>query len=132
MKKTAGATFQITSWEESPTGELSEGQKISRARVAKSYSGDMEGEGVVDYVMAYFSGTEAEFVGVEYFDGTIDGRAGTFMFKHTGTFSGGVVSSKWQVVAGSGRGELEGLSGAVEFAAGHEAEYQIRFEYELP
>lgn len=132
MKNTASATFKISSWEESPTGELSEGQKITHARVVKDYTGDMEGEGIVEYVMAYCSETEAEFVGIEYFDGSVQGRPGSFMFKHAGTFSGGVVSSTWQIVAGSGRGELEGLSGKVEFEAGHEAEYQIKFQYELP
>ena len=131
MKKTITSTWKVSSWDESPTDELSEGQKFTHARVEKSYSGDMDGKGVVEYVMAYFSETEAEFAGVEYFDGNIGERSGTFMFRHTGKFSGGVVSSKWQVVAGSGRGELEGLSGGVKFEGGHEAEYHIEFEYEL-
>ena len=132
MKKSANSTWSVSSWEESPTGDLQKGQKINRARVVKSYSGDLEGEGIVEYIMAYISETEAEFVGVEYFNGVVDGRTGSFMFRHTGTFTSGVVNSVWEVVTGSGHGDLENLSGTVTFEAGHQADYQIEFEYELP
>ena len=132
MHDRAHSSFNIKTWEESPTDDLQEGQKINRARVVKSYSGGLAGEGVVEYLMAYVSESEAEFVGIEYFTGAVDGRKGSFMFRNTGTFSAGVVNSVWEVVNGSGRGELEGISGTVRFEAGHQDEYEFTFDYELP
>jgi hypothetical protein len=63
--------------------------------------------------------------------GRIGSREGTFIFRHGGRFATGVASDTWTVVPGSGTGDLAGISGQVEFSAGHQEKYEVIFEYEI-
>jgi len=58
------ATFGIKSWNEAPWHDSRDGRKLTEATVVKTYSGDLEGEGTMHYVMAYASEASAIFVGV--------------------------------------------------------------------
>ena len=71
MKQSANARFAITKWEEAPYSEGQGEPKLTRASVSKTYSGDIEGEGHVDYLMMYRSDGSAAFVGLERFAGRI-------------------------------------------------------------
>ncbi|MFQ5526452.1 MAG: DUF3224 domain-containing protein [Thermoanaerobaculia bacterium] len=131
MTEQASATFVIKSWEENPIDETEEGIGLMRAEVSKSYEGDLEGEGRVEYQMMYRDDGSASFVGLERFTGTQAGRKGSFVFEHRGTFEEGVVKSVWHVVLGSGTGKLAGLQGEVAFAAGHADSYPISLDYDF-
>jgi hypothetical protein len=48
MSERATATFRVKAWDESPYDEVDAGPKLTRATVAKSFSGDIEGEGTVE------------------------------------------------------------------------------------
>src|SRR5262245_19729174 len=50
MKKTANVRFSIKSWDERPYSEGEGLPKMTRASVDKTFSGDIEGEGHVEYV----------------------------------------------------------------------------------
>jgi hypothetical protein len=41
------AEFKIANWNETPFSEVEEGGKLTRARVKKSYTGEIEGEGIL-------------------------------------------------------------------------------------
>ena len=45
MKKTARARFAIKTWDEKPFSEVPDLPKLTRASVAKTFTGDIEGEG---------------------------------------------------------------------------------------
>ena len=53
MTTRANARFTIGSWDESPWSEGPDLPRLTRAKVAKTFSGDIEGEGQVEYLMAY-------------------------------------------------------------------------------
>jgi hypothetical protein len=53
MKKTASAMFSIKSWDEKPYSEGKDLPKMTRASVDKTFTGDIDGEGHVEYVMMY-------------------------------------------------------------------------------
>ena len=127
----AAVTFAIKSWDESVIEEVEKGPTLTRAVVTKSYRGDLEGEGKVIYQMLYGSDGKAVFLGFEVVTGRLDGKSGTFVFEHRGTFEAGEVKSVWHVVPGSATAELSGLRGEVAFAAGHEDEYSITFDYDF-
>ena len=55
MMTSANATFQISGWDEDVYAELGPGAKLSKAEVAQTFSGDIEGEGAVTWLMAYTS-----------------------------------------------------------------------------
>jgi hypothetical protein len=61
MKKTAKARFAIKSWDEKPYGEGADQPKLTRASVAKTFTGDINGEGHVEYIMMYRSDGTASF-----------------------------------------------------------------------
>jgi len=56
------------------------------------------------------------FSGFERIAGTLDGKAGSFIVHHVGTFAG-EPSSAWTVVPGSGTGALAGIAGKGNYAA---------------
>ena len=65
MKQTAKAHFAIQGWDEKPYNEGDNVPKLTRASVTKTFTGDLEGEGQVEYLMMYRSGGSATFVGLE-------------------------------------------------------------------
>jgi hypothetical protein len=129
MQKHATATFGITSWEEKPYSEIEGAPTLKRATVTKSYQGDIQGEGKLEYLMMYRSPTSASFKGLERVTGTVGGRTASFVLQHIGTFEGGVAKVTLTVVPGSGTGELRGLKGEGEFSVGHQPPYTMTLDY---
>lgn len=108
-------TFQITSWDENTYSESSCGSKQSLAKITQTYSGDVEGESHLHYLMAYQSKASAVFVGHEVLTLTAENRTGTLVLQHNGTFEDGVAKSTFEVVLGSGKGDFEGAAGSGKF-----------------
>lgn len=131
MGEQAKATFGIRSWDEQPWHEGENGRKLTRATVVKTYSGDLEGEGTMEYVMAYSSDASAVFVGLELVDGRLAGRAGTFIMKDDGVFDHGVAASSFEIVKDSGTGDLRGIRGRATVDAVEADTQTITLEYEL-
>lgn len=131
MKKSANARFAITSWDEKPYSESPDLPRLSRARVTKTFTGDIDGEGQVEYLMMYRGDGSAAFVGLERVVGRVDGKAGSFVLQRLGTFEGGQAKETYSVVPGSGTGELRGLRGDGTSAVGHGNEHPFMLDYEL-
>ena len=129
MSKTAKATFQVKNWAENPYDEMEDGPKLTRASVVKSYSGDIEGEGTLEYLIFHRDDGSASFVGLERVVGRVGDRSGSFVLQHIGTFQGATAVATYSVVSGSGTGDLTGLSGEGGFASAHAEEYPITLEY---
>src|SRR6185369_17034663 len=83
MEKTATARFAIKSWDEKPYSEGPDQPKLTRASVTKTFTGDLAGEGKVEYLMAYASDGSATFVGLERITGELAGKAGSFVLQRT-------------------------------------------------
>src|SRR2546423_2764899 len=129
MRKQARATFGLKSWDEKTYNEVDEGPKLTRATVTKSYQGDIDGEGKVEYLMMYRTAGSASFMGLERVTGSVGGRSGSFVLQHSGTFEGGVAKVILSVVPGSGTGDLRGMKGEGEFAVGHQQPYNMTLDY---
>ena len=125
------ATFRITSWDEEPFDETEEGPRLTRAHVMKSFHGDLSGTGNLTYVMTYFDSENASFMGFEKVVGSLGGRKGSFVLRHTGAYGGGKATAEYEVVPGSGTDELAGLSGTGGFSAGHAEEHDMTLDYEV-
>ena len=131
MKSTANARFAIKSWDEKPYSEGQNEPKLTRASVTKTYTGDIEGEGQVEYLMMYRSDGSAAFVGLERVVGRIGGKTGTFVLQRTGVFESGQAKESYSVIPGSATGELQGLVGNGSSAVGHGMEHPFTLRYEL-
>lgn len=131
MKQTAKARFTIKSWDEQPYSEGPDLPKLTRASVVKAFTGDIEGEGRVEYLMAYRSDGTATFVGLERIVGRIGAKTGSFVLQRSGAFEGGLAKETYSVVEGSATGQLTGLRGEGSSALGHATEYAFTLDYEL-
>jgi hypothetical protein len=129
MKKSASARFAIKSWDEKPYSEGQDLPKLTRASVRKAFTGDIEGEGQVEYLMMYRSDGSAAFVGLERVVGQIGGRKGTFVLQRIGVFENGQAKESYSVVPGSATGELQGLRGKGSSAVGHGMEHPFTLDY---
>ena len=103
--------FTDPRWDETTITEHDAG-KLARADVGFTYTGDLEAEGAVTYLMAYGPDGTGTYVGYELITGALDGRHGTFVVRHDGVFDGTAARADWTVVPGSATGELAGLTGA--------------------
>jgi len=131
MKQNANARFAIKSWDEKAYSEGQDLPRLTRARVTKTFTGDIEGEGQVEYLMMYRSDGSATFVGLERFVGTIGGRTGTFVLQRGGVFENGEAKESYSVIPGSATGELQGLRGDGRSAVGHGTEHPFSLNYDL-
>jgi Protein of unknown function (DUF3224) len=128
---TANARFAIKSWDEKPYGEGPDLPKLTRATVTKTYTGDIDGEGHVEYLMTYRSDGSATFVGLERVIGRVGGKTGSFVLQRTGVFEGGQAKESYSVIPGSATGELSGLRGEGSSAVGHGMEHPFTLSYEV-
>lgn len=131
MSQHASGTFEIKSWDEKPYEETVEGAKLTRASVTKSFSGDVEGEGKVEYLMVYREDGSASFVGVERVVGRLGGRSGSFVLEHRGSYAGDTAEITWEVVPGSGTGDLRGLRGQGGSSATHQKQNTMTLDYDF-
>jgi len=131
MGTQAMGTFEIKNWDEKTYEEIGGGAKLTRASVKKSFRGDIEGEGRIEYLMAYREDGTASYVGLERIVGRLGGKTGSFVLQHVGTFEGGVAKTTFTIVPGSGTGELRGLKGEGRFAVGHEPPFPMTLDYDV-
>ncbi len=129
MRKQTKATFTLKSWEEKNYDEIGGTPKLTRVSATKSYKGDIEGEGNLEYLMMYRTAGSASFIGLERVTGSVGGRSGSFVLEHRGTFEGGVAKVTLSVVPGSGTGDLRDMSGEGGFDAAHEPPYAMTLDY---
>jgi Protein of unknown function (DUF3224) len=113
----ANAVITVDTYEPAAYEEPAEGPVLTRIHVQERFSGDIEADGVAEFLQAARADGWASFVGIERVTGTIAGRAGTFLLQDAGTVAGNVVSGEWFVVPGSGTGQLAGLRGTGGFHA---------------
>lgn len=74
---------------------------------------------------------EAGYVAVESFEGRVDGRAGSFLLQQSGQMIGGEAQLRYDVVPGSGGGELAGITGTLDLDI-VSGEHRVRLAYTLP
>lgn len=131
MKQTANARFAIKTWDEKPYREGADQPKLTKATVTKAYSGDIDGEGHVEYLMVYRGDGTATYVGIEQITGSLGGKTGSFVLERTGVFEDGQAKESYSVIPGSGTGALKGLLGEGTSSVGHGMEHPFVLSYEL-
>jgi hypothetical protein len=111
MTEHAEGTFKVNGWDENTYQELDGKEKLTKASMVFGYSGDFDGTGKAEALMFYREDGTAAYTGLERFVGQVGGRSGSFVLRADGVFEDGAATTNWQVVDGSGSGELRGLRG---------------------
>jgi hypothetical protein len=75
----ANAVITVHKYEPAAYDEPAEGPALTRIHVEESFSGDISGAGVVEFLQVARAGGSASFVGIERVTGTVAGRNGTFL-----------------------------------------------------
>ncbi|OEV32195.1 hypothetical protein AN219_00350 [Streptomyces nanshensis] len=132
--QTATGHFTFSDWEEKQVTSGAEGPRLARASVVNSFSGGVEAVGTAcEYSIVYVTETTGTFTGMQVLSGTVGGRKGTFAVAENGSFEAdGTLRCTFEVVPGSGTGDLTGLRGTGGFTTRHgEQSVPYSFEYGL-
>ena len=131
MSTHAQAQFEVQSWDEDTYEELGGEAKLTRASVGQGFTGDLEGDGSVVWLMCYREDKTADFVGLQRFVGRLGGRSGSFVMHTQGRFDGTEATGSLAVVERSGTEELAGITGNGAFAAPLGSTASVELDYEL-
>jgi hypothetical protein len=129
MKTHANAVITVRKYEPSAYDEQAEGPALTRIHVEESFSGDISGNGLAEFLQAARADGSASFVGIERVTGAVAGREGTFLLQDAGTVQDNIVSGDWFVIPGSGTGKLAGLRGTGGFRANLGEGAQVHLDY---
>ncbi|MEV7520496.1 DUF3224 domain-containing protein [Streptomyces sp. NPDC091371] len=129
----AGGSFTFADWTEDPVGPADSTPRLARAQVTNSFTGTIEAPGTsCSYTIAYTGETTGSYSGMELLSGSVEGRKGTFVLEERGEFDASGTRCRFEVVPGSGTGELAGLTGSGGFTHRHgEESTEYTFAYAL-
>jgi hypothetical protein len=131
MTKATG-TFQVTAGDEDAYDELDGGVRLTHASGSQTFSGQMEGDGAVHWLMLYRPDKTAQFVGLQRVTGSVDGRRGSFVAAAEGTHDGTGSTIAFTIIPGSGTDDLTGISGEGHLVAkgGPAGTYDLEYRLE--
>jgi hypothetical protein len=131
----AEATFTVSDFTPAPVPEqdVKTALPVGVATMTKTYTGAIEGRSQTIFTAAFDQekgvGT---YVAMESFEGTVDGRAGSFNFAHAASTSGEDRSGEvFFIVPDSGTGELAGITGGGSIAVDADRTHRLTLDYTL-
>jgi Protein of unknown function (DUF3224) len=108
------------------------GSPLARMSIDKVFRGDLDAISIGEMLAAGTSVKgSAGYVAIERVTGNLAGRAGGFVFQHTGTMNRGAPTLSVSVVPDSGTGELAGLAGIMNIIITN-GQHAYDFEYTIP
>ena len=114
MNERVSGTFDVKTTPE-PMHDAAGTSGIGRLSLDKRYHGPLEASGVGEMLAAMTpTPGSAGYVAMEFVDGTLAGRRGSFFLQHSGTMTRGTPALSVTVVPDSGTGELIGLAGRLD------------------
>ncbi|WP_020667995.1 DUF3224 domain-containing protein [Amycolatopsis nigrescens] len=129
-------TFTTAAWDEKIVAGAEDTNRVAHVHSKNKYAGLIEGEGTSDYLLYYpgagYDGKGITSSGLEWIEGSVDGREGAFVVRHEVGFDTEGVHGTWTVVDGSGTGELAGISGSGTISSTFgEPSSAYTFDYQL-
>jgi hypothetical protein len=131
MSTHATSTFEVKNWDEQTCSEVDGRLKLTHADVAFRYSGDLEGDSAMHYLMVYRDDGSANAIGLERVTGRLGGKSGTFVLEHHGGYADGTASGEFDVVRGSATGELQDLRGHGTAVAQSDGKTSFTLDYDF-
>lgn len=133
MTSNAKGIIACRNWQELSVDTVDGAAKITRITAENFYSGDLEGQSKLEYIMYYADAATGRFVALEHVTGRFGAKSGQFVLQHIGTFAQGVSETALTVLPGSASGDLSGLTATGKSIwnklSGHTSFYV--FEYTL-
>ncbi len=129
---TAHGSFKVAGGTEDPYDELDGGIKLTHASGTQSFSGDIDGDGAVHWLMLYRADKTAHFVGLQQITGSVGGRTGSFVAAAEGDHDGTGSTITFSIIPDSGTGELAGITGdgSLDAKGGPSGTYELNYTLE--
>lgn len=133
--RTSG-TFTVASFEPVDyTSPVVTGLPVGHAHMVKEFTGAIVGRSTTQFSFAFDqpsgSGT---YVAMEAFEGSVDGREGSFAFAHSATTDGRSAERMAELLViapGSGTGALAGITGTGRIAIDPQGVHTLEVDYVL-
>jgi len=87
---------------------------VGRMLIKKQYSGGLSGSGTGQMLSKQTESGTALYLAIEEFEGSLDGKVGSFTLVHNGFMSAEIQTLEVKILQGSGSGALENISGSME------------------
>jgi Protein of unknown function (DUF3224) len=108
------------------------GGAAGRFDFTKTFHGDLAGEGAGIMLSAGDPGQgSAGYVALETVSGQLGGRTGGFALQQFGTVLDGAQALTYEVVPGSGHGELAGITGTFALTVDDDGTHRYELDYRL-
>jgi hypothetical protein len=132
----ATGTFTVTAFNPTsiaPEADIKTALAVGVAVIDKAFSGDVAGRSSTIFTSACDQARGVgTYVALESFEGTVDGRDGSFNFVHSASTSGSDRSAEYfAIVPESGTGQLAGISGAGGLEIDADGTHSIWLEYQV-
>ena len=128
---TAAGTFEVLTGGEDAYRQADGEPRLTHANGSQRFSGAIEGDGSIEWLMCYLPAGGARMVGHQRIDGSVDGRRGSFLIEAVGQHDGKASTAIWRIIEGSGTGELAGIRGEGGFEAPGGKIVTYRLDYDL-
>lgn len=128
MNKIANGTFDVKMQPAPP--ELD--GAVSRFELSKTFHGDLEGVGAgIMLACGNPQSGSAGYVAIETVRGRLDDRVGGFALQQLGLVRAGSQTLHYEVVPGSGDGELQNITGTFHLKVDEDGTHRFELNYEL-
>jgi hypothetical protein len=128
MNGTARGTFDITL----RPGSAELDGAVDRFELFKTFHGDLQGTGMGVMLSAGDPRAgEAGYVAIETVRGRLCERQGGFALQQFGSMHAGSQALHYEVVAGSGSGQLAGIVGTLHLDIDNDGTHHYQLEYDL-
>ena len=101
-----------------------------RMLIDKNYTGDMIGTGLGQMLSKRTDSGQSVYSAIEEFEGSVNGKIGSFTLFHVGKMSANRQSLEINIVSGSGAAELTGIEGQLTITQ-EQGSHQYLLEYTL-
>ncbi len=109
------------------------GGNVGRFDFTKVFEGDLEAKGIgLMLSCGDPKSGSAGYVAIESVDGRLGDRSGGFALAQLGMLHHGSQTLHYEVVPGSGRGELQGIAGTFHLQVDADGTHRYALEYDLP
>lgn len=102
-----------------------------RMIIKKSYSGALIGSGVGQMISKKTESGSAVYYAIEEFTGSVDGKNGAFTLVHKGIMDKNSQSLEVLILEGSGKGELENITGSMSITIQEDGTHLYELKYKL-
>jgi Protein of unknown function (DUF3224) len=131
----ATGTFTVTAFNPTsvaPQTDIKTALAVGVAVIDKAFSGEIAGRSSTIFTSAFDQAKGiGTYVALESFEGTVDGREGTFNFVHSASTSGSDRTAEhFAIVPSSGTGQLDGISGSGSLEIDADGTHRVWLEYE--